>query len=84
MNLLLFVWVARRYVYKDVPHATKRHVGGLSLKPPRGPVPPWALPRETPDMPIRGQASPLTLDLHLCHIPLSFLIYRTVRHQLDL
>ena len=55
MNLLLFVWVAGRYVYKDVPHATKRHVGGLALKPPRGPVPPWALPHE---MPIRGQASP--------------------------
>lgn len=61
MNLLLFVWVAGRYVYKDVPHATKRHVGGLALKPPRGPVPPWALPHE---MPIRGQARPLTSFSH--------------------
>ncbi|KAK9918815.1 hypothetical protein WJX75_007179 [Coccomyxa subellipsoidea] len=61
VNLLLFVWVARRYVYKDVPHATKRHVGGLSLKPPRGPVPPWALPRETPDMPIRGQTTEINI-----------------------
>lgn len=65
MNLLLFVWVARRYVYKDIPHATKRHVGGLALKPPRGPVPPWAMPREMPDMPIRGQARPITVaNLH--------------------
>ena len=48
LNLLWFIWIARAYVYKDVPHAQKRHVGGLSLKPPRGPVPPWAQAREAP------------------------------------
>jgi hypothetical protein len=55
VNMLLFLWVAGKYVYKDVPHAQKRYVGGLSLKPPRGPVPPWARAREVSDIPIRTQ-----------------------------
>ena len=46
MNMILFWYVAMHYRYKDVKHAQKRYVGGTSLKPPRGPVPPWARARE--------------------------------------
>ncbi len=55
MNLAVFVWVATKYKYKDVPHQTKRHVGGARLKPPRGPVPPWAQAREMPGFAERHQ-----------------------------
>ena len=46
VNLVLFFYVASCYRYKDVKHAQKRYVAGTSLKPPRGPVPPWARARE--------------------------------------
>ena len=44
--MIWFWYVAMHYRYKDVKHAQKRYVGGTSLKPPRGPVPPWARARE--------------------------------------
>lgn len=75
MNLLIFVSVASKYVYKDVPHTQKRYVGGLSLKPPRGPVPPWARAREVSDIPGRGQVRSYLLHCisflpwHLCGHP---------------
>ncbi len=46
VNMIWFWYVAMHYRYKDVKHAQKRYVGGTSLKPPRGPVPPWARARE--------------------------------------
>ena len=46
VNMVWFWYVANAYRYKDVKHAQKRYVGGTSLKPPRGPVPPWARARE--------------------------------------
>ena len=46
INMVWFWYVANAYRYKDVKHAQKRYVGGTSLKPPRGPVPPWARARE--------------------------------------
>ncbi|CAL5228309.1 g11415 [Coccomyxa viridis] len=64
VNMIWFWYVAMHYRYKDVKHAQKRYVGGTSLKPPRGPVPPWARAREvgipishrrpTPEMTIGG------------------------------
>ena len=46
INMVWFWYVANAYRYKDVKHAQKRYVGGTALKPPRGPVPPWARARE--------------------------------------
>ncbi len=58
VNMLWFWYVAMGYRYKDVKHAQKRYVGGTSLKPPRGPVPPWARAREV-SIPI-GHRRPVT------------------------
>ena len=69
MNLILFWYVAMHYRYKDVKHAQKRYVGGASLKPPRGPVPPWARAREV-GIPIGHRrpvsASPAPIPLVQC------------------
>ena len=63
VNMVWFWYVAMGYRYKDVKHAQKRYVGGTSLKPPRGPVPPWARAREV-GIPI-GHRRPVSCPLHV-------------------
>ena len=72
--MVWFWYVANAYRYKDVKHAQKRYVGGTSLKPPRGPVPPWARAREVtiPAGHRRTVRAPLLLRQSApCSVPLA-------------